>query len=440
MTSLNNSARIFHENNYLINYKIHPIIKLFIDKQFNLIKEIDGQEIYLDKLTEFTTGDSINSTTKLNYLNNEGKFPYIATKDIYYGLDEFDYQNGVTIPENTQYHVAKINSVLICVEGGNALIKMGITSRDICHGNKLMAFEPNDNYLPKYLLYFFMSANFKDQTELSGLIGGFSKTKFKKIKIFIPDNLNEQIKVVETIDNFLIKQNLLEKQYQASKLKIDKLKKAYVKDFNKVRQEDPNLSNSIFQNIYSINNISIDDIYELKKLVIMNEISKLKSFKIFNVKDLFKIEYGHKLPKDSRSNSGEYNVYGSNGIVGTHKIFSVDSPCVIIGRKGSVGKVHISTEPGCCVTDVAFYIKSESHFDLKYIFYLFQIMNFESKGIKPGINRETIYSKKTMFHEEIDEQKAIVKNIEATHKLIDLISKRVEAKQNVLDLLVSNLT
>ena len=57
--------------------------------------------------------------------------------------------------------------------------------------------------------------------------------------------------------------------------------------------------------------------------------------------DLFTFEYGDNLPADKRSNTGEYPVYGSNGIVGTHNISFVESPCIVIGRKGSAGALNL---------------------------------------------------------------------------------------------------
>src|SRR5262245_17396892 len=48
--------------------------------------------------------------------------------------------------------------------------------------------------------------------------------------------------------------------------------------------------------------------------------------------DVITLEYGENLPAGKRSGSGEYPVYGSNGIVGTHDSFLVSDPAIIVGR------------------------------------------------------------------------------------------------------------
>ena len=56
----------------------------------------------------------------------------------------------------------------------------------------------------------------------------------------------------------------------------------------------------------------------------------------------FPIEYGDGLTKRNRG-GGSIPVYGSNGIVGWHTTALTNGPTIIIGRKGSVGAVHLST-------------------------------------------------------------------------------------------------
>jgi hypothetical protein len=60
--------------------------------------------------------------------------------------------------------------------------------------------------------------------------------------------------------------------------------------------------------------------------------------------DLFDFKYGKGLPQEKRNCSGSVNVYGSNGVVGVHNAAVTCGPTIIVGRKGSVGEVHLSTE------------------------------------------------------------------------------------------------
>jgi type I restriction enzyme, S subunit len=61
--------------------------------------------------------------------------------------------------------------------------------------------------------------------------------------------------------------------------------------------------------------------------------------------DAIILEYGENLPAVNRSGSGEYPVYGSNGVVGTHDSYLIKEPAIIVGRKGSAGALNIATGP-----------------------------------------------------------------------------------------------
>ncbi|NLW80381.1 MAG: restriction endonuclease subunit S [Desulfovibrionales bacterium] len=109
--------------------------------------------------------------------------------------------------------------------------------------------------------------------------------------------------------------------------------------------------------------------------------------------DVLSFEYGDNLPANKRSNSGEFPVYGSNGIVGTHKEAFVNEPCIVVGRKGSAGALNLCLSEGCCVTDVAYYCVPPEGIDLNFCFKLLHILKLDSlgKGIKPGLNRNEAY-------------------------------------------------
>lgn len=109
--------------------------------------------------------------------------------------------------------------------------------------------------------------------------------------------------------------------------------------------------------------------------------------------EVLSFEYGNNLPAKKRSNSGEFPVYGSNGIVGTHKEAFVNKFCIVIGRKGSAGALNLCLSEGCCVTDVAYYCIPPKEIDLYFCFKLLHILKLNSfgKGIKPGLNRNEVY-------------------------------------------------
>ncbi|CAJ8689425.1 type I restriction enzyme specificity protein [Burkholderia pseudomallei] len=110
--------------------------------------------------------------------------------------------------------------------------------------------------------------------------------------------------------------------------------------------------------------------------------------------DVFSLEYGDSLPAEKRSNSGEFPVYGSNGVVGSHSECLVRSPCIVIGRKGSAGALNLSLAEGCWVTDVAYYCVPPKEIDLLFALKMFHTLRLENlgKGVKPGLSRSDAYA------------------------------------------------
>ncbi len=106
------------------------------------------------------------------------------------------------------------------------------------------------------------------------------------------------------------------------------------------------------------------------------------------------LKYGISLPEKKRIGS-DFPVYGSNGVVGTHNEFSVNAPCIIVGRKGSAGEVNWS-DKNCTPIDTTFYVElsDETVADLKFIYHMLKSLNLPSlkRGSGPGgINRNNIY-------------------------------------------------
>ena len=101
------------------------------------------------------------------------------------------------------------------------------------------------------------------------------------------------------------------------------------------------------------------------------------------------LSYGKGLSKTQRK-SGNIPVYGSNGRIGTHDKPFVDSPGIIVGRKGSVGEIHYSSTPFWPI-DTTFYVTAGPERDVRYTYYLFLWLDFRrmnSDSAVPGLNRD----------------------------------------------------
>jgi type I restriction enzyme S subunit len=164
-------------------------------------------------------GNSINEEIKEEkYTGINGGLPFIATKDVGYGWDALDYNNGILIPEDEpRFKVAHKGAVLICAEGGSAGKKCGITNQDICFGNKLFAIELYGNLYSSYILANYLCPSFYSHftQKMTGIIGGVSTTKFSQLLVPIPPAA-EQHRIVAKVDELMAMCDQLEQQQTGS--------------------------------------------------------------------------------------------------------------------------------------------------------------------------------------------------------------------------------
>lgn len=170
------------------------------------------QWVRLGAIGNIFNGNSINASEKESrYAGVEG-VPYIATKDVGYGFDPLDYDNGICIPpDEEKFRIAHQGAVLICAEGGSAGKKCGLTDRDICFGNKLFANELYGQIPSRFVLYVYLSPAFRASftAAMTGIIGGVSIAKFVEISIPLPP-LDEQHRIVAQIDRLMARCDALE--------------------------------------------------------------------------------------------------------------------------------------------------------------------------------------------------------------------------------------
>lgn len=161
--------------------------------------------------------------------------------------------------------------------------------------------------------------------------------------------------------------------------------------------------------------------------------------------NIYEMEYGNNLPQEKRTNTGEYNVYGSNGVVGTHDVACVNSPCIVIGRKGSAGALNLSLNIGCWVTDVAYSSTPPIAMNLDFVFMQFHTLGLDSlgKGIKPGLNRNDAYGL-TIAIPPQNEQENIALKVKELMALCDQLEQQsltsLDAHQQLIETLLATLT
>jgi len=125
------------------------------------------------------------------------------------------------------------------------------------------------------------------------------------------------------------------------------------------------------------------------------------------------INYGKGLKEADRA-GGIVAVYGSNGIIGYHNKPLTKGPAIIIGRKGSIGEVHFSSDP-CWAIDTTYYIDKFDGINPKFLIFALKnlkLFDLDTSTAIPGLNRNDIYDQCIPLP-PLTEQYRIVARVEA---------------------------
>jgi type I restriction enzyme, S subunit len=117
--------------------------------------------------------------------------------------------------------------------------------------------------------------------------------------------------------------------------------------------------------------------------------------------EIVQLSYGKAL-KETERTAGEFPVYGSSGVVGTHSSYLVEGSAIIIGRKGNVGSIFWEYQ-NCFPIDTSYFIKTKKDSLLRYLFFVLKSIDFKSTNsdsVVPGLNREVAYSQKIILPSE----------------------------------------
>lgn len=147
------------------------------------------------------TGESTNAEEKNKYsVKTDDCYPYVSTKDISI-KGSVNFENEMYIPKGEKkFSIAPVNSILLCIEGGNAGNKIAIIKEATCFVNKLCCFDifgADNRFIYYYLLSNQFRNNFKEQ--MTGLIGGVSVKKLKELILPLP-HITEQKRIADKLD------------------------------------------------------------------------------------------------------------------------------------------------------------------------------------------------------------------------------------------------
>lgn len=108
--------------------------------------------------------------------------------------------------------------------------------------------------------------------------------------------------------------------------------------------------------------------------------------------DILRLNYGRALPVAHRR-GGEVSVVGSGGVVGAHDDPLVPGPCVVVGRKGTIGATYWVDGPAYPI-DTTYWVEPTG-VPLIYAFTVLKNIDFSGMSTDsavPGLNRDRAYA------------------------------------------------
>ena len=151
------------------------------------------------------------------------------------------------------------------------------------------------------------------------------------------------------------------------------------------------------------------------------------------------LAYGRGLREEDRK-PGKIDVYGSNGVVGSHRKALVNGPGILVGRKGTVGAVHWASRPFWPI-DTVYYVVARTGDNLRFLHHLLDYLPLNylnaATGV-PGLSRRDAYALRGVFppHEE---QAAIARILDAVDAAIERTREAAERVRTVKRSLIQSV-
>lgn len=189
----------------------------------------------------------------------------------------------------------------------------------------------------------------------------------------------------------------------------------------------------------------LDPIVEMKDSGI-EWIGKIpKHWKLIRLKYLFSLE-GGKDPKLVETEDGEYPILGTGGEISRSKDFLYDKPTLLLGRKGTIDKPFLMSEP-FWVSDVMYYTIQKTEMKPDYLLKLFNLIPFDFYkygSTQPSMSRidyESMYfpipdkEERQLITNYIDEESLKIDTL--IKKEIKKISLLIEYRQSLISSVVT---
>ena len=153
------------------------------------------------------------------------------------------------------------------------------------------------------------------------------------------------------------------------------------------------------------------------------------------LKYIAKLKYGDTLPKSRVPDEDGFHAFGSNGRFSESPIANTESPAIVVGRKGSYGKVSWSPYK-CFATDTTFFVDSSAcKHDLRWLYWALQTLRLDKgtdEAAVPGLNRDIAYDRRLNVPPQ-EEQRRIADYLDGETTRLDTLIEKLQKMTQLLE-------
>ena len=368
---------------------------------------------------EYTLGDISRNISRRFDFNAYPNVVFINTGDVLNNkFLHCDISNIKDLPGQAKKAIKKGDILYSEIRPGNG--RYLFVDKDLDNyvvSTKFMVIEPNINVvLPEFLFLLLIS---NETTEYFKMIaesrsGTFPQITFDSVSslsLNIPDKETQQ-KILDIITPLDDKIELNTQINQTLEQIAQALFKSWFVDFDPVRAKVQALSDGLSleqaelaamqaisgktaEELTALSQTQPDRYAELVETakafpcemveVDGGEVPKGWTFQY--LKDISNIVYGKGLPKTKLTNTG-YRVFGANGVIGYYSEFMYKNPQILIGCRGTVGQVTVST-PFSFITNNSLIIEYENslinRYYLEHYLRTLNLKEISSGSVQPQI-------------------------------------------------------
>lgn len=299
----------------------------------------EWEVVRLGDIVEFNLGRTPKRSDKSYWA--DGKYSWVSIAD----MNDFGYIYNTKEKVSQKAYEEVFKKRLVPKETLLMSFKLtigrtSILKIDAFHNEAIISIYPNKNYALKYFLFYFLpTINFSNYYD--NVVKGktLNSAKIKKLLIPLPP-LPEQKKIAAVLSSVQSAKEKTEAVIEATKA----LKKSMMKHLFTYGPVSPQEAENV----------------PLKE----TEIGPVpEDWEVVRLGDVAKVKYGKANPKDT----GNIPVVGSGGIYSSTADPIVDYPTIVVGRKGTAGKVWLFLEP-CYPSDTTFYLEWEKDIEVSFLF------------------------------------------------------------------------